>query len=205
VREGTKIREDLVKQIQQEIQAISDELSQYIGETLQVEIGTNAIQFPKFEFSGIDAKIQEQQKVFAKTNKVTTQEERCCASPHVYEKDVVMKTEVYYYEIDLRLTAQGIKDKIDEQVNRNRVLLQRVIDKQVTEDFRQAVQQINNYRDKFQESFDNLLIQRANRESESEKITATLKSQKEQVSEYFNELIFIQEVLDNWKPLPINR
>lgn len=205
VREGTKIREDLVKQIQQEIQAISDELSQYIGETLQVEIGTNAIQFPKFEFSGIDAKIQEQQKVFAKTNKVTTQEERCCASPHVYEKDVVMKTEVYYYEIDLRLTAQGIKDKIDEQVNRNRVLLQRVIDKQVTEDFRKAVQQINNYRDKFQESFDNLLIQRANRESESEKITATLKSQKEQVSEYFNELIFIQEVLDNWKPLPINR
>ncbi|MTJ52366.1 dynamin family protein [Anabaena sp. UHCC 0253] len=205
VREGAKIQEELVKQIQQEIQAISDELSQYIGETLQIEIGTNAIQFPKFEFSGIDTKIQEQQKVFERNKKITMQEERCCASPHVYEQDVVMKTEVSYYEVDLRLTAQGIKDKIDEQVKRNIGLLKGIIDEQVEENFQKGEQQINDYINRFQINFDNLLIQRVKRESESHEIVSTLKSQKSEVSQYLNELIFIQEVLDNWKPSPINR
>ena len=205
VREGAKIHEDLVKQIQQEIQAISDELSQYIGETLQIEIGTNAIQFPKFEFSGIDTKIQEQREVFERTKKITMQEERCCASPHVYEQDVVMKTEVSYYEIDLRLTAQGIKDKIDEQVKRNIGLLKGIIDEQVEENFQKGEQQINDYINRFLDIFDNLLTQRVNRESESHEIVSTLKSQKSEVSEYLNELILIQEVLDNWKPSPINR
>ncbi|MDB9310240.1 dynamin family protein [Aphanizomenon sp. CS-733/32] len=205
VREGTKIQEDLVQQIQQEIQAISDELSQYIGETLQVEIGTNAIQFPKFEFSGIDTKIQEQRKVFERTKTITMQEERCCASPHVYEQDVVMKTEVSYYEIDLRLTAQGIKDKIDEQVKRNIGLLKGIIDEQVEENFQKGEQQINDYINRFLDIFDNLLTQRVKRESESKEIVSILKSQKSEVSEYLNELIFIQEVLDNYKLSSIDR
>ena len=69
VREGTDIRESLVKEIQKEIQAISDELSKYLGSALEVEIGINEIQFPKFEFLGIDAKIQHQQEVFTRTVK----------------------------------------------------------------------------------------------------------------------------------------
>ncbi|MEA5583758.1 hypothetical protein VB620_20780 [Nodularia harveyana UHCC-0300] len=205
VREGTKIQEDLVQQIQQEIQAISDELSQYIGKTLQVKIGTNAIQFPKFEFSGIDTKIQEQRKIFERVKKITMQEERCCASPHVYEQDVVMKTEVSYYEIDLRLTAQGIKDKIDEQVKRNIGSLKGVIDEQVTENFRKGEEQINDYINRFLNIFDNSLTQRVKRESESKEIVSTLKSQKSEVSAYLSELILARQLLDDWKPSSINR
>jgi hypothetical protein len=116
-----------------------------------------------------------------------------------------MKTEVSYYEIDLRLTAQGIKDKIDEQVKRNIGLLKGIIDEQVEENFQKGEQQINDYINRFLDIFDNLLTQRVKRESEVNEIVSTLKSQKSEVSEYLNELIFIQEVLDNWKPSSIDR
>ncbi|AFZ27492.1 dynamin family protein [Cylindrospermum stagnale PCC 7417] len=205
VREGTKIREDLVKQIQQEIQSISDELSEFIGDALQVEIGTNAIQFPKFEFSGIDAKIQEQQKVVVKIKDEVKTKSIPCKPDKVYTVQVPYEEKVFYHEIDLRQIAQGIHKKIDEQVQRNLKLLERVIEKQVGEDFRKGEQQINDYINRFQADFDNLLIERVNREAESHEIVSTLKSQKSQASEYLNELIFIREMLDNWKPSPINR
>jgi hypothetical protein len=69
VRNGTKIREDIVQKIQKEIQAISDEVSKYIGNALEVEIGTNPIEFPQFEFSGLDPSIAKQQEVFTRTRK----------------------------------------------------------------------------------------------------------------------------------------
>jgi|GEM_PF-576594 len=199
VREGTKIREELVRKIQQEIQAISDELSKYIGDALQVEICINEIQFPKFEFPGIDAKIQEQQKVFERIKKET--EGPCCANPHVYEKDVTVKEEVSYYEIDLRQTAQGIHKKIDEQVKNNIILLQRLIEKQIDQDFQKGEQQIDDYITIFQGDFDDLLIQRVNKENQSHEIIAALQNQKSQVSEYLDELIVLREMLDDWKPL----
>ncbi|MDM3856017.1 MAG: hypothetical protein PT120_14230 [Aphanizomenon gracile PMC649.10] len=110
-----------------------------------------------------------------------------------------------YHEIDLRLTAKEIQDKIDKQVRRNLKLLQHIIEEQVGGDFQKGEQQINDYISRFQTDFDNLLIQRVKRESESHEIVSTLNSQKSEVSEYLNELIFIQEVLDNCKPSLINR
>jgi GTPase Era involved in 16S rRNA processing len=205
IREGTKIREELVQQIQAEIQAISDELCNYIGDALQVELSSDEIQFPKFEFSGIDTKIQELQKVVKRTETKTVTERGCCGNPHVYQKDVLVKEKVSYFEIDLRITTQEIQKKIDQQVRRNLGLLKHIIHEQVEEDFRKGEQQINGYINRFQTNFDNLLIQRVNRESESHEIVSTLNSQKSEVSEYLNELIFIQEVLDNWKPSLINR
>jgi GTPase Era involved in 16S rRNA processing len=49
VREGTLIREQLVKKIQTDIQQISNELSNHIGESLEVELNINPIQFPQFD------------------------------------------------------------------------------------------------------------------------------------------------------------
>jgi GTPase Era involved in 16S rRNA processing len=204
IREGTKIREELVQQIQAEIQAISDELSNYIGDALQVEIGINEIQFPEFEFSGIDAKIQELQKVIERPERKTITERGCCGNAHVYQKDVLVKEEVSYFEIDLRITTKEIQKKIDQQVKRNLVLLTHMINEQVEEDFRNGEKQINDSRNRFKTNFDNLLIQRVNREPEYHEIVSTLKSQKSKVTEYLKELIFIQEMLDTWKPSPIN-
>jgi Dynamin family len=201
VREGTDIREGLVKTIQQEIQAISDELSKYLGTALEVEIGINAIQFPKFEFSGIDAKIQHQQEVYTRTVKEPKKKDRCCKSSEVYEVDVAYTETVSSYEIDLQLTSQGIQQKIDSQVQRNIQLLKRVIEKQIDEDFQKGEKQINAYINRFQAEFDYLLKERATREVEAPDIIAHLESQKSELSEYLNQLEFIEEKLDNWKPI----
>ncbi|WP_292707663.1 MULTISPECIES: dynamin family protein [unclassified Nostoc] len=200
IREATIIREGLVKKIKLEIQAISDELSESIKNDLQVEIGNNPIQFPDFEFSGIDAKIQHQQEVFTRTKKESRKNSRCCESDKVYEVDVSYEEKVSYYEIDLRLTSQGIQQNIDSQVQRNLQLLQRVIEKQVSDDFREGEKQINDYINRFQAEFDSLLKQRATREVEASGVIAILESQRIKVSEYLNELVSIRENLDSWKP-----
>lgn len=200
VREGTKIREDLVTKIQREIQAISDELSKYIGQSLELDINTNPIHFPKFEFSGIDARIKQQQEVFTKTKKETKKKSRCCKSDKVYEVDVEYQETVSYYEIDLQLTLQGIYKRIDEQVEINKGLLERVIQKQVAEDFWKAEKQINEYINRFQFQFDQLLKERATREIEAPEIIANLENEITKVSKYKHELISVQRTLDTWKP-----
>ena len=202
VRNGTKIREDIVQKIQKEIQAISDEVSKYIGNALEVEIGTNPIEFPQFEFPGLDASIAKQQEVFTRTRKETRNKSRCCASDESYEVDVPYQETVYFYEIDLKLTSQAIQKKIDEQVQRNIELLQRVIQKQVSEDFQKGEKQINDYINRFQSQFNNLLKERATREVKAPEMLAMLESQRIKVNEYLTQLQSIREVLDSWKPMP---
>lgn len=201
VREGTKIREELVEKIKKEIQAISDELSEFIGESLEVEINSNPIHFPKFDFSGIDAQVQHQQQVFARTRKETRRESRKCKSDKVYQVDVPYQETISYYEVDLRLTLKEMHRKIDEQVEGNLVLLQRLIEKQVSEDFIKGEQQINNYIHRFQSEFDQLLKQRATREVEAPEIVAKLETQKAETIEYLIELTSIRELLDSRKPM----
>ncbi|MFB2971366.1 dynamin family protein [Aerosakkonema sp. BLCC-F183] len=201
VIDGERIRANLVERIKEDIQAISDELSKYIGNALQVEISNNPIQFPKFEFAGIDAKVQKQQKVYPRTRKETRKRSRgCCKPDKVYEIEVSIPETISYYEIDLRLILQEIGRKIDEQVVEILELLQRVIQKQVSEDFRKGEKQINNYIDRFQSEFDQLLKERATREVEAPQIIATLESQKAESNGYLSELLSIQGSLNIWKP-----
>ncbi|MCC5615811.1 dynamin family protein, partial [Nostoc sp. CHAB 5836] len=84
VRDGTKIREALVEKIQEDIQQISNELSLYLGKSLNVQININDIQFPSFDFRGIDAEIQYQQEVFTRTRKEAKKDSSCCNSNEVY-------------------------------------------------------------------------------------------------------------------------
>jgi hypothetical protein len=149
--------------------------------------------------------LEGKQQEITVTEKKNKTKSRKCKPDKVYQVDVISKKTVSYYEIDLRLTAKEIQDKIDKQVRRNLTLLQHIIEEQVGGDFQKGEQQINDYINRFQTDFDKLLTQRVNRESESHEIVSTLNSQKSEVSEYLNELIFIQEVLDNWKPSLINR
>lgn len=201
VREGTKIREELVEKIKKEIQAISDELSEFLGEALEVEINSNPIHFPKFEFSGIDAQVQHQQQVFARTRKETRTKSRKCKSDKVYEVEVPYQETISYYEVDLRLTLKEMHRKIDEQVKGNLVLLQRVIEKQVSEDFLKGKKKIDDYINRFQSEFDQLLKQRATREVEAPEIVAKLEIQKAETIEYLIELTSIRELLDSRKPM----
>lgn len=200
VDQKTNIREKLALKIENDIQEISNELSDYLGKELQVKLNINKIQFPKFEFPGIDARIKQQQEVFTRTKKEERTESRCCDSDKVYYVDVEYQDRQDFYEVDLRQTRQLIHQKIDEQVLNNRELLQRVIEKQIADDFKKAEQQINDYIRKFQDDFDSLLKERETKEAESDKIINNLNLQKEKLKEYLQELISIRQSLNTWKP-----
>ncbi|MCC5597722.1 hypothetical protein [Nostoc favosum] len=105
------------------------------------------------------------------------------------------------YDIDLKETARLIQQKIDEQVSRNQHLLERVIDKQVAKDFKDAEQQINAYMNRFKEQFDCVLRERETRETEKEQILATVEAQKAKLNKYLSEFPPIQASLNTWKPV----
>ncbi|WP_256871757.1 dynamin family protein [Nostoc sp. TCL26-01] len=199
VRDGSNIREKLAFKIQSDIQQISNELSDYLGEALQVELNVNPIQFPNFEFKGIDTNIKQQQKVFTRTKQELRTETNCCSHKSYYVP-VEYEDRQDFYEINLKQTSQLINSKIDEQVSRNRELLQRVIEKQIAEDFRRAEQQINDYIRKFQDDFDSLLKEREEKQTEVDKILDNLNLQKEKLNEYLQELKLMRQSLNTWKP-----
>jgi hypothetical protein len=196
VREGSQIREILVQRIQEDIQQISNELSDYLGEALQVELNINPIQFPDFEFKGIDAQIQEQQKIYKRLKTKT----HCCSNES-YEVEAKVDSKRSFYEVDLGETSELIKQKIDEQVRRNLGLLQQVIKKQVSDDFTSAEKQIDDYIKRFQDELDGLLNKREMKEAEGDQIRAKLEAQKTALNEYLSDLTSIREALNTWKPI----
>ncbi|MEH2319202.1 dynamin family protein [Nostoc sp.] len=214
VRKGTGIRYKLVQQIQEQIQEISNELSSYLGEALHVELSINPIQFPSFEFQGIDAQIQHQVEVYMKYKKEIQYRpelkmrlgDSLCKPVEIYiepvphEVNISVQEKYSFYEVDLRETAQAIKLKIDNQASGSRDLLQQVIEKQVEADFSSAKKQINDYINRFQSLFDNLLKERAMKEAEAPQILARLESQKVVLNEYLHELTVIRVALNSWKP-----
>ncbi|MEH2131409.1 MAG: hypothetical protein V7K86_12395 [Nostoc sp.] len=215
VRNGTLIREQLVREIQTDIQQISNELSKYIGESLQVKLNINSIQFPTFEFKGIDAQVKHQVEVFTRTETETKYRsepkteksgslckgDKTSIEEVPYQATIQVEDKRSFYEVDLRETTKLIKQKIDTQVSGSQVVLQRIIHKQVLDDFKNAEQQINDYIKRFQDEFDRLLKERETREAEAEQIRETLNVQKVKLNEYLNEVTAIRASLDNWKPL----
>lgn len=207
IRDGTKIREELARRIQEDIQEISDELSNYLGDALEVKLNINPIQFPSFDFPGIDARVKDVQVavVVGTQKKETGRESRCCDSDKVYYDDVEVIENRSFFDVNLQQTLESVKGKIDEQTSRNRQLLERVIEKQVKADFRNAEKQINDYIQRFQNDFDRVLKERQTKEAEAPEILAKLEAQKIKLNEYLSELISIRQSLDSWKPVQLVR
>ncbi|MEG4807350.1 dynamin family protein [Microcoleus sp. F8-D3] len=201
VRDGTNIRQELAKIIQEDIQEISDELSAYLGAALKVKLNINPIQFPSFDFPGIDARIQDVQVQVTRIQNKEQRKSRCCNSDEVYYADVPVTENRSFFEVDLRQTLESINKKIDEQIVRNRKLLERVIEKQVKADFRSAERQINDYINRFQNDFDRVLKERETKEAEAPEILARLEYQKAKLIEYLSQLTSIRESLNSWKPV----
>jgi len=195
VREGEKIRTELVNKIQKDVQGISDELSHYLEESLQIELHSNTIQFPKFEFSGIDAQVNHQQEVFMRSRQETRNEPRCCNSDRVYEVDVAYEETVSYYDIDLRLVGRQINQKISEQSLRTKELIARAIEKQVKDDFKIAKGQIKEYIDRFQVKFDRLLKERETREKEAPQIIENLEAQIKDIESHLEKISTLENQL----------
>jgi hypothetical protein len=215
VREGTSIREQLAEKIQEDIQKISDELSNYLGDALQVRLNINPIQFPSFDFPGIDAGIQRQVEVFTRTEKITEVKKKSrkkksnslCKGDKTYtidvpiEKTIEVQDRRTVYQVDLRQTVEQIKQKIDDNVSGSQSLLEQVIEQQVSTDFKSAERQINDYINRFQNDFDRVLKERETKEAEAPEILARLEYQKAKLIEYLSQLSSIRESLNRWKPV----
>ncbi|WP_333231369.1 dynamin family protein [Microcoleus sp. AT9_A2] len=201
VREGTNIREKLAIIIQEDIQEISDELSNYLGDALEVKLNINPIQFPTFDFPGIDARIKDVQVAVVEIERKKGKKSRCCDSDQVYYTDEPVTKNRNFFEVNLRQTLESINQKIDVQTFTNKDLLERVINKQVSADFRSAEKQINDYIKRFQNDFDRVLKERETKEAEAPEILARLEYQKAKLIEYLSQLSSIRESLNSWKPV----
>jgi hypothetical protein len=219
VREGTSIREQLATKIQEDIQKISDELSNYLGDALQVKLNINPIQFPSFDFPGIDAGIQRQVEVFTRIKNINEVQKESrkkksnslCKGDQTYtvdvpiEKTIEVQDQRTIYQVDLRQTLEQIKQKIDDNVSGSQLLLEQVIEQQVDSDFRSAERQINDYINRFQNDFDRVLKERKTKEAQAPEILGRLEAQKAKLNQYLRELISIRESLNSWKPSQIIR
>ncbi|MBD2002094.1 MULTISPECIES: dynamin family protein [Cyanophyceae] len=201
IRQGTRSREELVQEIQEQIQQISNEITTSIEEALKIELNINCIQFPSFEFLGIDTEIQSQQEVYARLEKGTITESDRTTSTNVYQVDIPFEDKGDFLEIDLYQIAAQVKLKIDEQVSINQEIFKQVIDRQVTADFRSAEQQIKDYIERFKDEFNYLVSEREKPEADTEEILVNLQAQKKQLNEYLSELNSIRESLNSWKPV----
>ncbi len=208
ISEGNEIREELVKKIKNDIQVISNELSAYLGESLQVNLNVNRIQFPGFDFTGIDAQIKEHQENYKqrKENPNYNEKSKCFCET---EKEYAGRKSAYIvedkqrpvYEVDLHQICQQIKLEIDNQASGTKKVLLRVIEKQIKEDFKNAERQIDSYIEQFQYMFDSLIKERKIKEGERDKICAALEEQKVKLSAYLDELSLLRLSLDDWQPV----
>ena len=208
ISDGNRIREELVGKIRNDIQVISNELSIYLGEALQVDLNVNPIQFPSFDFPGIDEKIKDYQETYQQKKNnpnYTGKLQGFCETDEDYDKRKLEYTfedkQRQVYEVNLLQICQKIKIKIDNQASGTQIVLQRIIEKQIKEDFKNAEQQINAYIEQFQNMFDNLIKERKTKEGEREKICAVLEDQKAKLNQYLDELSLLQLSLDNWQPV----
>ena len=186
-----------------------------MGDALQVRLNINPIQFPSFDFPGIDAGIQRQVEVFTRTEKITEVKKKSrtkksnslCKGDKTYtidvpiEKTIEVQDRRTVYQVDLRQTVEQIKQKIDDNVSGSQSLLERVIEQQVSTDFKSAERQINDYINRFQNDFDRVLKERETKEAEAPEILARLEYQKAKLIEYLSQLSSIRESLDSWKPV----
>ena len=201
IRQGTRSREELVQEIQEQVQQISNEITTYIEEALKIELNINCIQFPSFEFLGIDTEIQSQQAVYASLEKETITERDRNTSTNIYQVDIPFEDKGDFLEIDLYQIAAQIKLKIDEQVSINQEIFKQVIERQIAADFQSAEQQIKNYIERFKDEFNYLVSEREKPEADTEEILVNLQAQKKQLNEYLSELNSIRESLNSWKPV----
>lgn len=178
VKEGTQMREHLTTSIRQDVQEISNELSNYLGEALEIDFNNNPIQFPSFNFKGIDAQIAQLQERYT----TTTHEKRRggFSNMHEYEVPIEISDTRSFYEIDLRQILNRIHQQIDESSRTSRNMLRQVVKKQIREDFQSAKKQLESFIDRFDEQFKRLLEERqACAERTPEKIAALEEAQSE--------------------------
>ncbi len=176
-RQGAEIRQELVAQICEQVQQISNELSNYLGEALDITLNVNPIQILMFDFQGIDTQVQRQTENYSRWTK-----ERRKAFCHDYEVDIQVEDRRDCYQIDLQQTLKAIAREIDAQMIGSLTVVEKAIKQQVADDFRHVEQQINDYIHRFLIEFERLLQEREQQEAAADNVIMLLAERQEQLA-----------------------
>jgi len=194
-RQGTQIRQELAADIRDRVQQISDELSTYLGEALDISLNINPIQMLMFDFQGIDTQVQHQTENYLRWKK-----EHRKAFCRDYEVDIQVDERRDYYQIDMQQTLKAIAREIDAQTVGSLTVVEKTVKRQVADDFSNAEQQINDYINRFLVEFERLLREREQRETEVEEIVTRLTASKDELSLLQGDLAAIATDLASWQP-----
>jgi len=183
IQSGDQVREEISQSIRQDIQAISDELAFHLGQALDIDLEVTPIQFPDFEFEGIDRLIEVQQMVIPheRQEKKKRKSGGCC-SKTTYEIKIVKSSETVYC-IDLDELSRSLDMMIDNQNQASKEVLSKAVAHQIHQDFRSAKIQIDRYIKGFQRQFEEVLACRESKSISRERIQPILDSALSQVSE----------------------
>ncbi|MEB3883170.1 dynamin family protein [Lyngbya sp. CCY1209] len=192
IREGTQIRQELADEIQNKMQSISDELSQYLGQSLDIKLNVDPILIPELNFEGvIDEKVD---RILSEIQIVDKEvKHRSCRDPEIIDVFQVV------HEIDLVYICELIQKSIDEQIQNSKVVIDRVINKQVNADFSAAAKQIEDYIENFQLELESLVWQQESQGDEAQKMLIPLEQQKVTLNQLYAELRYLEDGLSQLK------
>ncbi len=194
INQGTFIQEVLSSKIQADIQAISNELSSYLGETLDIKLKPSPItKISSFEVKGIYTEIQEKLVTLKRYDYETVSSWSFCLP------DDVIKSETIEIEIDLREILAVIEQRIDNMVAGSGNLLEKTISGRIKDDFGNSEKQIDEYIARFREEFALLLEQREKVGVDSTQIVKAINEQIAELETYSNKLISVKDSLHSWR------
>lgn len=194
INQGTFIQEVLSSKIQADIQAISNELSSYLGETLDIKLKPSPItKISSFEVKGIYTEIQEKLVTLKRYDYEKVSSWSFCLP------DDVITSETIEIEIDLREILAVIEQRIDNMVAGSGNLLEKTISGRIKDDFGNSEKQIDEYITRFREEFTLLLEQREKVGVDSTQIVKAINEQIAELETYSNKLISVKDSLHSWK------
>ncbi|TAD78191.1 MAG: dynamin family protein [Oscillatoriales cyanobacterium] len=183
IHSGNQVRQEISQSIRQDIQEISNELAIHLGKELKIDMEVTPIQFPDFEFAGIDRLIEVQQMMIPRERQEKKKRKSGgCCSKTTYEIKIIKSSETVYC-IDLDELSRSLDMMIDNQNQDSKEVLSRAVAHQIHQDFRSAKSQIDRYIKGFQSQFEELLEYRESESGSIEKIQPILETAQSQISE----------------------
>ena len=179
VRDGNSIRDQVAREIEQEIQVLSDELTILLGECLEIDFKPTLIKIPDYNFPGIDQRVEEQRKQVQEKRA-----DKCCTSPESYT------IEVSSYIINF----QEVKREFEKAIKRQKLTIQGLIEKvvadQIQTDLDKAQQQFEDSFERVEQELQHIIQKRSNDSSEAQ--IAELRQKLAMLQEYNQEIARIK-------------
>ena len=179
VRDGNSIRGQVAREIEQEIQVLSDELTVLLGECLEIDFKPTPIKIPDYNFPGIDQRVEEQRRQVEERRA-----DKCCTSPESYT------IEVSYYVINF----QDVKREFEKAIKRQKITIQGLIEKvvadQIQTDLDKAQHQFEDSFERVERELQDIIQQRSNDSSEAH--IAELRQKLAMLQEYNQEIARIK-------------